>query len=171
MTAPPLDTGCVQRLYVEHHGWLVQVLRRRLHCSHQAADLAQDVFVRVLTSRHREALREPRAYLRTVARGVLANHFRRADLERAYNELLAAMPQVLVPSAEVRLEILQTLAALDAMLDGLGARTRQIFLLSQLDGCTYPDIADRLGVSINVVQKAMSRAMAQCYRVMWDDDA
>ncbi len=40
---------------------------------------------------------------------------------------------------------------------------REIFLLSQLDGLTYPQIALRLELSVNQVQKAMSKAFAACY--------
>jgi len=36
-------------LYVAHHGWLQAWLRRRLGDAHQAADLAQDTFVRLLS--------------------------------------------------------------------------------------------------------------------------
>ncbi|WP_416054514.1 sigma factor [Kerstersia gyiorum] len=38
----------VHGLYREHHAWLVSLLRRRLGDNHQAADLAQDVFERLL---------------------------------------------------------------------------------------------------------------------------
>ena len=36
-------SGCpYERLYLEHHGWLLGWLRRRLECSETAADLAHD---------------------------------------------------------------------------------------------------------------------------------
>ncbi|MDD3484875.1 sigma factor, partial [Azovibrio restrictus] len=40
-TADPLT-----RLYRDHHGWLQGWLRRRLGNAHEAADLAQDTFLR-----------------------------------------------------------------------------------------------------------------------------
>ena len=39
-------------LYAEHHRWLLGWLRQRLGCLHDAADLAQDTFIRVLTARN-----------------------------------------------------------------------------------------------------------------------
>ena len=60
--------GAMHTFYTEHHGWLSAWLRRRLGCSHSAADLAQDTFVRVLLRPQvLPTLREPRAYLSTLA--------------------------------------------------------------------------------------------------------
>ena len=50
----------VQTLYCHHHGWLQSWLRRKLGCTHQAADLAHDTFVRVLGKAEPAALSEPR---------------------------------------------------------------------------------------------------------------
>ncbi|MCP6237237.1 RNA polymerase subunit sigma, partial [Klebsiella pneumoniae] len=84
----------------DHHGWLSNWLRRRLGCPQNAADLAQDTFLRLLTAREQPVILEPRAFLTTIARRVLANHFRRQEIERAYLEALAAQPEALVPSEE-----------------------------------------------------------------------
>ncbi len=70
----------VHTLYRDHHSWLQGWLRKKLGNAFDAADLAQDTFLRVLTARDkgRDAdLREPRAYLTTVAGRVLLNHYRR----------------------------------------------------------------------------------------------
>lgn len=57
-------------LYRGHYGWLTGWLRHKLGCSAQAADLAQDTFVRVLAARNAARIAEPRAYLATVARAI-----------------------------------------------------------------------------------------------------
>ncbi|WP_252321041.1 MULTISPECIES: sigma factor [Symbiopectobacterium] len=48
--ADPVESLAVQRIYHEHHVWLQAWLRRRLGCSQQAADLAQDTFVRLVST-------------------------------------------------------------------------------------------------------------------------
>lgn len=154
-------------LYKSHHGWLHAWLRRKLGCTHNAADLAQDTFVRVLARADLPDIREPRAYLVTIAGGLVANHWRRQALEQAYIEALATQPEPLAPSPETRELILETLAEVARLLDGLSPRVREIFLLSQLDGLTYPRIAEQLGITVNVVQKAMTRAVAHCYRALY----
>ena len=93
----------VHALYTEHHGWLFGWLRKKLGCPHNAADLSHDTFVRILTSRDAlGGMREPRAFLTTIAKRVLFNHYRRQDLERAYQETLAQMPEQVAPSEEER---------------------------------------------------------------------
>jgi len=52
------------------------------------------------------------------------------------------------------------------MLAGLSPHVVEIFLLSQFEGLTYPAIAERLNVTINVVQKAMLKATHHCYALM-----
>jgi RNA polymerase sigma factor (sigma-70 family) len=120
-------------LYREHHSWLRGWLRQRLNSSADAADLAQDTFIRVLLARSAGSLREPRHYLATVARGLVIDLYRRRSLEQAYLEALALQPERYEPAAETRALILDSLLAIDRLLDGLGERTRAIFLAVQLD--------------------------------------
>lgn len=153
----------LQQLYLEHSGWLNGWLRKRMGCAENAADLAQDTFVRLL-AKHREvpSLREPRAYLSTIAHSLLVNHWRRQAIERAYLEALALQPEPLAPSPETTELIIETLLVIDAMLLRLPAKVREAFLLSQLDGLTYAAIATRLQVSERMVKKYMAQAMLQC---------
>lgn len=152
-----------QALYREHHGWLRSWLQRRLGCSESAADLAQDTFVRVLSKRETASLREPRAFLTTVARGLLIDHFRRAELERTYLEALAALPPSAQPSAEEQALMLEALHEIERLLSGLSSRARQAFLLSRVDGLSHAEIAARVGVSVPRVRQYLAEAMKRCY--------
>ena len=58
--------------------------------------------------------------------------------------------------------ILETLRAIDATLQALPARTREIFLMSQFDGMGYDDIARRLDVSLSTVKRRMQAALTAC---------
>lgn len=142
--------GEVSTLYVDHHGWLLGWLRRRLGDAHQAADLAHDTFVRLLAREEPVLAREPRAFLTTVAQRVLFNHYRRQQLERAYLEALAQAPQALALSPEARALLLETLDEIGRLLDGLPPAVRRAFLLSQLDGMAQVDIAATPEVSLAV---------------------
>lgn len=160
---PSVSVPTVHSLYVEHHGWLHAWLRRRLGCAHSAADLAQDTFVRVLLRPQAvPTLRAPRAYLTTLAKGVVNEHWRRQGLERAYLEALAALPEPLALPPDERLALLQTLHEIDAMLDGLSPKAREAFVLSQLDGLTYAQIAARIGVTERTVKRYMAHAFERC---------
>ena len=81
---PPACHPGLATLYREQHSWLQRWLRCRLGCSHSAADLAQDVFVRLLAKTEVIEVQAPRSFLATVAQSVLSNHYRRPKLEKAY---------------------------------------------------------------------------------------
>lgn len=149
-------------LYQEHRGWLLGWLSGRVGCRDTAADLTQDTFVRLAGQTDLLALREPRAFLTTVARGLAANWFRRQALERAYLEQLAALPEPLLPSQEDQAIVREALQQIDAMLEALPAQVRQVFLLAQFEGLRQEAIAARLGLSLSTVKRHFKRALMQC---------
>lgn len=154
------------RIYTNNISWLNSWLRRRLSCSDTAADLAQDTFLRLLAMPNSEQkiaeIREHRPYIASVAKTVLIDHFRRCDLELAYKHALMQQPEPETISAEESALILDTLYRLDRMLDGLGKNIKTAFLLSQLRGLNYKQIADKLGVTESSVKKYMAKAMQHC---------
>ena len=161
-TVSPAHAIPLTTLYSEHHGWLYGWLRGKLGNRADAADLAQDTFLRLLGKRDAAPLREPRGYLATIARGLLVDRYRRQALEQAYLEALAQQAEPVSMCAETHAIIIETLLAVDRLLDSLGARTRAIFLLAQIEELSYADISRRLGVSLPTVKKHLVRAYTEC---------
>lgn len=155
----------IDSLYNDHHRWLFQWLNQRLRCTHQAEDLAQDTFIRILAGQ-KVAIKEPRAYLMTIAKGILANWYKRQSIERAYLDALSLLPENEMPSEEQRYLILETLQKIDTMLDSLPSAVKNVFLLSQIEGLKYAAIAKQLDVSLITVKRHMKRAFTHCLLVM-----
>ncbi len=146
----------MQELYLDHHPWLQSLLRKRLGNREDAADLAHDTFVRVMRSELSPTdLCEPRGFLATVARGLVADLFRRRTLEQAYLEYLVALPEDQAQAQQAQLEV-------DALLRALPTKVRQAFLLAQLEELPYAEIARRLGISHRTVSNYLTRAMEHC---------
>lgn len=166
------DNAAVGVLYSDHHGWLLGWLRKKLGCSHRAADMAQDTFIRVLTSRADiYALKEPRAYLTTIAGRLIIDDARRRKVEQAYLETWVALhgETAVAPSSESVVEVVQLLAEVSRLLDGLPEKPRKAFLMSRLDGYSHREIAAVLGVSVSMVKKYMGQAMLHCLDVLNGD--
>ncbi|WP_420548050.1 sigma-70 family RNA polymerase sigma factor [Curvivirga sp.] len=155
----------IEHLYTGHNLWLRNWFSSRLGCSFQAADLAQDTFVRILMRREsldHSVIRQPRAYLRVIAKGLLVDHFRHKEVERAFLEALSILPEPEVLSPEDQKVLLESIQLIDAALDRLPDPVRKAFLLSQLDGATYSEIANEMEISTRTVKRYMQKGFSQC---------
>lgn len=164
----------IQSLYIDHHSWLQGWLCRRMRCRSDAADLAQDTFVRLFrptTSLQEPDLRQPRAYLAAIARRLMLNLHRRRSVEQAWLQTLSQLPEHMAPSAEEQWLIREALQAVDNLLQGLPPAVRRAFLLSQLEGHTYAEIATMLHVTVRTVQRYLTQAMEQCMVLAMTDAA
>ncbi|WAI85181.1 MULTISPECIES: sigma-70 family RNA polymerase sigma factor [Achromobacter] len=149
-------------LYADHHQWLYNWLRKRLGNAWDAADLAHDTFLRVYSSNRALEMPEPRAFLTHVAKGLVVDFWRHRSVEQAYAESVAALPADTAPSPESRALILEALYCIDRMLDAMPGRVRGVFLMSQLDGLTYAQIAAATGLSVRTVNRHMQQAYLAC---------
>lgn len=161
------SAGCagseLENLYRAHHGWIRQWLQRKLGNAHDAAELAQDVFVRLLSKpRSFNDAEHAKAYLGRMSRNACVDFWRRRRIEQAYMEVLAAQPEQLLPSLEHQAIILETLAQLQAMIDRMPKRVAQAFCLAQLQGMKQREIAEQLKVSERSVSNYLTQAMYQC---------
>lgn len=153
----------VASLYVENHSWVQQWITRRLGNANDAAELAQDVFVRLLAQpREFDSELHAKAYLSRVSRHLCIDFWRRKQLERAWLEALAQVPEQHWPSQEHQAIVLETLGQLQTLLDRLPAPVAEAFSLSQLQGMGYREIGGHLGVSERTVTKYIAQAMFQC---------
>ncbi|WP_417605166.1 sigma-70 family RNA polymerase sigma factor [Oceanimonas baumannii] len=157
--------GCsfaFEELYADYYGWLSRWLIYRVGCSEQAADLAQDTFIRVLRRNEAINIREPRAYLITIAKGLIANAYRRQDVERTFLSALQVIPKSVFPSEEEKYQSLETLLGIERCLQQLDEPVRQAFFLFQLDGLSQNEIATRLNISLSTVKRYISKALLLC---------
>ncbi|MEC5397561.1 sigma-70 family RNA polymerase sigma factor [Uliginosibacterium sp. H1] len=152
-------------MYSDHHGWLKSWLHRRLGNAADAADLAQDTFIRLLVkpaSRGFASVAETRAYLRTAANGLCIDLWRRREIEQAWLQTLAALPEPVAPSPEHQAIVIEALMEVGSMLSRLSEKAARAFILAQVEGVGYRDIAAELGVSERMVKKYIAQAMLQC---------
>lgn len=159
-------------LYSDHHSWLHGWLRKKLGCSQRAADLAHDAFIRVLTLAEPQTIKEPRAFLSTMAGRLLIDGARRRRIEQAYLEALALQAHDAgMPDPAAVHAALEALEKIAAMLAGLPAKAREAFLLSRLDGLTYSEIAVELKVSASTVKNYVASVLVHCYTTLYATDA
>lgn len=153
----------VDRLFRDHSQWLTRWLNRQRWTAVSPDDLTADVFMALLQLPDLEAVRQPRAMMTTIARRLICDARRRSDLRLAYEAELAAMPEAVEMSAEDRLILVQALQAIDTLLARLSLKARTAFLMSQIDGLPYAEIAAELKVSVSMVRKYVAQGLRAAY--------
>lgn len=161
--------GFVERLFAEHSSALHAYFYRRIRTKSDAADLTQEVYLRMLRVNDTEAVRNPLAYLYTVASNLVKEH---AILDRRNANLLdideANVQEQLgtLPSLESEFDAKQLTARLRSVLDHLPHNWRTAVILQLRYGYSHQEIADHLGVSPNMVKKYLAQAFGRCRRSM-----
>jgi len=163
------DVG-FNKLYQEHHQWLVMWIRRRTRSSDSAWDLAHNTFIRLLDRPTIPAsLHNPRGWLAKTAGNLAIDQARREILEKNYLDLLAVVPQAEHPSPEEQWQLLELLKKIDHLLNGLRPIEKTAFLMARLDGLSYREVADQLQVSLSSVEKYIAKAMLSCYTATYGE--
>ncbi|MFK3774256.1 sigma-70 family RNA polymerase sigma factor [Pseudomonas sp. NPDC089406] len=162
-----MDSTSTRKLgffFSDHHRWLLQHIHKRLRNRADAEDTAAEAFCQMLGAKvDPDSIQQPRAYLSTIARRLIFDRHRRRQLEQAYLERLALLPEPVAPSAEEQLLLIEALVTIDQVLDGLPAIVKAAFLYSQLDGMSYVQIGARLHICERTVSRYMKQALRQCY--------
>lgn len=159
--------GEVATLYRTEAPRLRRWLARRFP-QDRAADLVQVAFARFmgLAPARRAALAEPRAYLARIA-GNLARDEAKIAVRRAQHLHVDIDECALSgPDATALLEARDMLRCIDAAMESLPDRTREIFMAHRFEELTYPEIAQRMGISVKTVEKHISSALRDLHRAL-----
>ncbi len=147
MSASPLQAADIERLYRELGPKLHQFIRRQVAEPAVAADLLQDVFVRLIRARiDMRSEGEMRSYLYRTATSVIADHYRVAQLRRTVPfiaERFESEPAIQVqddnPDRRLKSQIERGFHRLDV-------RDRTLLWLAYVEEMNHADIGSAVGV-------------------------
>jgi len=146
---------------------MLPLLERKLQSVHEAADVFQEAAIRWLGLPDRQSVREPKAYFYRVAINIAVDRVRaramRAE-ESGVDEAIADPKPLPDRNYEARLQLQRLQQAIDA----LPPRCREVFLLFKVEGHGHEAIAARLGISRNMVEKHVIRALVELREAMPD---
>jgi RNA polymerase sigma-70 factor (ECF subfamily) len=164
-----LKARFVERLFSEHRHSLQAFFSRRVRAKQDAADLVQEVYLRMLRVRDSDAIRNPEGYLFTVATHVVYEHSLAA--RRAMGSIDADHADtagIADPSHgfEELFDLQARIARLREVLEQLPPKCRATVHLRYQHGLSYQEIGTELGISAHMVQKYLGTALAHCRRRM-----
>lgn len=167
----PVTNSRLSALYKSHSGWLKSWLLKKLQCYHNAEDVTQDTFHKLLQLPDADLARldSPKAYLSTIAKRLLIDQARRRKVESAYLEALVLVNgDDTVASPEQYQEAVNMLERVIKILESLPEKPRQAFLLCRFEGASYQDIAEKLGVSASMVKQYIAQVMVKLYALIYE---
>jgi RNA polymerase sigma-70 factor (ECF subfamily) len=158
----------VERLFA-HRGALQAFFYRRLRTKSDAADLVQEVYLRVLRVRDTDAIKSPEAYLFTVAGNLLKENAavdRRQALAAEVEEADGAQLLTETRGFDTTLDTERRVARLRVVLEELSPKCCAAVILQYRHELSYEQIGERLEVSPRMVKKYLTQALNHCRRRM-----
>jgi RNA polymerase sigma factor (sigma-70 family) len=156
-----MNESLLLRAYHEHEWELLRFLGRRLGSRSLAADIAHDLYVKLLRADDEPPVHNRRAYLFTMAANLATDHVR---VEKRRGEILAESDNAVWRQTEdltperhalARAELAHMEAAISALPD----RCRRVFLLARFHDLSQPQIAAELGIGVTTVYKDLKTAL------------
>lgn len=149
-----------KRLFAEYREFLYKFFLKHVKVSSVAEDFAHDVFVKFWQRREADySVENMNAWLYTLARNRLADHYRRLATERKYAEWLwqEMKERVAVLPAEIHRSELEN--EISSLLQTLPPRQREIYELNRNRGLSLEEIAQKLDISPNTAKNHLVKAL------------
>ena len=151
-----MPTMTTEHLWEEFHTPLQQFIRRRVSDEHTAEDVLQDVFLKI--HQRMDTLKDVRkleGWIYQITRNAIINSYRepRSTTSLETTEVLD-LPEEL-PDDDVVSELLPCVRA---MVRSLPEHDRQALVLTEYQGLTQKELAERLGLSFSGAKSRVQRA-------------
>jgi RNA polymerase sigma factor (sigma-70 family) len=128
-------------------------------------DLVQEIFLRLLRIKDHAAIRNPQAYLYTVASHVLHQHALKSSSRPESLDAIEVAAQIeaeTVADPADELAARQRLERICSELEAISPRACATLLMYRCEGLTLQEIGQRLGVSRPMAKKYLLKALAYC---------
>ncbi len=160
-------------IFDDYHQPLHRFLAKTLGSEAEAHDVAQETYIRLARVERLESLDNLRSYVFKTALNLALDRIRKvqrgtADYPRDSAEIAEVADAGPRPDTVVYHR--QRLATLVAALQDLPDNCRRALLLHRLQGLTYAQIGERLGVSGDMVNKYLARATAHCRKRLQNEE-
>lgn len=151
------DERAFAEIYQTYWKLLHDTAWKRLGDKEQAGDVVQDVFVKLWDQRATLAIDNLRAYLQTAVRYKVYNLIASRKVNDTYFQYLAFL-DVASDQADQQILYGELQEQLNALLNKMPLKRRQVFDLRYVDGLSTREIAEKLNISQKTVQNQLIKA-------------
>jgi RNA polymerase sigma factor (sigma-70 family) len=151
-------------LYQRCYAQLRAFVQKKVGCPTQAADIVQDVYLRLVGGASGVPVVHAQAYLYRVAGNLVVDHLRRESVHRRTFATDGVPEHVECgsPGAEAQLLARERLEAVVRAVEELPPRCREVFILCKVDGLDQAEVAQRLRISRKMVERHLRKALLHC---------
>jgi RNA polymerase sigma-70 factor (ECF subfamily) len=161
--AGAVDHDRVAELFAAHNRQLLRFLTCRLRSAHEAKEIAQEAYVRMLELDRPSGIGYLRAYLFKTAANLAADRLKSSKRRERIDRLeFFDETQDFAPSPEGGIAAEQELATLLQLLEELPARCRYAFVMHRFQGHSVAEIAKLMNVTTRTVQLYVERVVEYC---------
>ena len=151
---------------------LMRFLRRHWRTPHEVDDLRQEIYARVYGAAAEARPLLVGAFVFRTARNLLIDKARRAKIVSL--DFVAEIETVAIPvdigGEDRRLTARRELRALEAALGRLPPRCREVVILRKIEGLSQREVAKRMGVTEDTVERQVSKGVRALARALFEDD-
>ena len=155
------DILAFDQIYELYSHKLFSFVLKILKNEDEADDIVQEVFVKIWESKHKlEDYKSLNSYIFTIAYNNSIDLIRKRINNTKYLEHLRNSDSINVsPSIVSQIEFNELNNRAEKLIANLPERQKQVYLLHREEGLTYPQIAEKLGISKNTVENHMVKAL------------
>ena len=168
--APATKQHFLASIEKAHSPQLRRFLSARLrNAGADVPDLVQEIYLRILRLKDHEAIRNPQAYLYTIASHVLHQYTLRRAIEPVTMDPLNVVDSLessAAPDPAEEADIEQRIEAMESALEAYSPRAYAVLVMYRCEGLTLKQIGERLGVSNVMAHKYLARAIRYCDRFL-----
>jgi RNA polymerase sigma-70 factor (family 1) len=125
-----------------------------------ADDIVQEVFLKLWTNLKNVKDETVKALLYTISSNTIKNHFKHQKVVYNFQKQDQASDSDTTDEADSLLRQEELNRKLQDALAEIPEKSRDVFLMNRIEGLTYADIAERLGLSVKAIEKRMSEALS-----------
>lgn len=154
------DEKAFSELFRRYYSGLCLFAVQLLHDDEQSKELVQEVFVQLWEKRKQIRVHSSvKSYLFRAVKNQLINWANHQKVEQKYQEKILSENIEIHPS-QYFMEV-DLYRKIEASINALPAKRREIFKLSREKGLSYREIAEQLQISIKTVETQMGLALQQ----------
>jgi RNA polymerase sigma factor (sigma-70 family) len=160
--------------YILPHEARLRTWLRSAFSTVEVDDVVQEAYCRISALPRTDHIAEPGHYFFRVARNIVLEQLRRSRVVKIEAVSNVADLQLSMPDESFSPERLLAgrlaLSRVEALILSLPERTRRIIIMRKIEGYSQTEIAERLGLSISVVENELTRGIGRLLKLMSQEE-